>query len=167
MSSATASYRIGVLSDTHGSLHSGVFRAFEDVDLIIHAGDVGRADVLVELAQLADVRAVSGNVDAFDGPRRTILELTTPIGRIGVTHGHAGRASAFDYGSLVGFFREFAPEIIIFGHTHEPVLTSRAHVTLFNPGSASRPRSGTSPTVGLISARGGGEAPLFEHIPLK
>jgi putative phosphoesterase len=56
-------YSIGVISDTHGRLPSGLSNAFKDVDLIIHAGDIGEETVLDKLSKIAPVAAVRGNMD--------------------------------------------------------------------------------------------------------
>ena len=56
-------YSIGVISDTHGRISSGVPKAFKDVDLIIHAGDIGDEKVLDKLSKIAPVVAVRGNMD--------------------------------------------------------------------------------------------------------
>src|SRR5206468_11123058 len=72
--------RIGVISDTHGLVRPEVRPAFDGVDLILHAGDVGNAEVLKELASIARVIAVRGNND--NGPwAKTIPE--TEVVRIG------------------------------------------------------------------------------------
>src|SRR5258708_11069924 len=57
--------RIGVISDTHGLLRPEVFEAFRGVDHILHGGDIGGEDVLVELRAIAPVTACAGNVDGF------------------------------------------------------------------------------------------------------
>ena len=58
--------RLGVISDTHGMLRSEVLEAFEHVDHILHGGDVGTWEVLLDLQALAPVTAVYGNVDGPD-----------------------------------------------------------------------------------------------------
>ena len=58
--------KIGVLSDTHGHLPKEVYEFFKDVDLIIHAGDIGSVDVLNELQAFKKTVAVYGNIDDFD-----------------------------------------------------------------------------------------------------
>ncbi len=58
--------RLGVISDTHGLLRVEVLEVFEGVDHILHGGDVGKWDVMVELQALAPVTAVYGNVDGFE-----------------------------------------------------------------------------------------------------
>ena len=167
MTAAAGTYRIGVISDTHGFLHPKVFEIFEGVDMICHGGDVENDEILIELETIAPVRAVSGNVDFPPDPQRRPLEqrLETPAGRIGMVHGHLPAASAFDPSTLVAHFHDFDPDTIIHGHTHVPFLGNCEGVRLFNPGSAGRPSGGRPPTVGLITADG--SAPVkFEHVRL-
>jgi putative phosphoesterase len=163
------SYRVGVIADTHGFLHPGVFEVFAGVDLILHAGDVGEGALLEELATLAPVKAVSGNVD---GPSETdrppSRQLTTRVGRIAVTHGHLAAASAFKPETMVAYFRPFNPQIIVYGHTHLPTLTELKDVKLFNPGAAGKIRvDGRPPSVGLITLDDGRVAPRLEHVSLE
>src|SRR5512142_2670996 len=83
--------RIGLISDTHGKLRPEVFAAFEGVLRILHAGDVGTRDVLVELEAIAPVTAVFGNTDHGE-LRRTLPQVAVveEAGRrIVVVHGDA------------------------------------------------------------------------------
>ena len=66
--------RLGLIADTHGWLRPEVFEVFRDVDLILHAGDVGPPDLLTELQAVAPVTAVWGNTDGFE-LRGTLPEL--------------------------------------------------------------------------------------------
>lgn len=168
MSAPPPQYRIGVVSDTHGQLSNHVFEVFQGVNLILHAGDIGREDVLLALEAIAPVCAVAGNVDGYsDGrPRPLARELTTPAGRIALTHGHLAGAPAGNRRQLMAYFARFKPEIIIFGHSHIPCLEEQAGVVLFNPGSASMNRRGRQNTVGLITVRAAGGRPVFEHVEL-
>lgn len=160
-------YRIGVLSDTHSYLAPQIVRIFEGVDLILHSGDIGREDLLVELEALAPLRAVSGNVDGVPRPDRPLIQkFATPLGRIAMTHGHLTRASAYSKHTLVDYFSEFGPDVIVFGHTHAPHHSRQGRVTLFNPGVAGRARTGHGQTVGLITSMGNGAPPRFEHVVL-
>ena len=59
---------VGLISDTHGQLRASAMHALEGVELILHAGDVGNRDVLIELNALAPVQAVHGNVDDIHHP---------------------------------------------------------------------------------------------------
>ena len=157
-------FRIGVISDTHGLLKPEVFDIFEGVDLIIHAGDVGNDDLLTELEALAPVEAVSGNVDGFALPNRRSLSLRleTSAGRIAVTHGHLDEAPSTDLDRMKAYFDDFAPDIIVYGHSHIAKPEKLAGVRFFNPGAAGAARFGRPPTVGIITAVPGRE-PTIEH----
>jgi uncharacterized protein len=162
-------YRIGVIADTHGTLFPRVLELFDGVDLILHAGDIGRDEILIELETIATVKAVVGNTDATPvaSALPETLKLKTPAGRIAMTHGHLSRAAAYHPETLPIFFAEFKPEIIIFGHTHVPMLTKRDGVILFNPGAAGRSRvGGRGPMVGLISVESRDVEPKIEHLLL-
>jgi putative phosphoesterase len=163
MTDPSPAYRIGVISDTHGILDPRVHDLLRGVALILHAGDIGNDSILIELETIAPVQAVSGNVDGMPIPGRPLYrQLETPAGRIAMTHGHLHAAPAGDRTALVRHFRPFAPQIIIFGHTHLATLDEVDGVTLFNPGSAGRARLGRAPSLGLITAVEG-EKPIFEH----
>ncbi len=166
-----ADYRIGVLSDTHGYFHPALAREFEGVDLILHGGDVGGDEILDRLEAIAPVMAVSGNVDGSPTDRRPLRRtIETPLGRIGLTHGHLREAPSTDRSALVRSFAEFAPAVIIYGHSHIPKLEWIGEVRVFNPGAAGRARFSQKPTVGIVR-RDGHEGPearlLLEHIVLR
>ena len=168
MKSQESPYRLGVISDTHGYLNPRVFELFAHVNLILHAGDIGNDDILIELESIAPVKAVSGNVDGPPLARQRPLsrELETPVGRIALTHGHHPAMSAYDPADLVAHFDAFHPDIVIHGHTHVPLLCKVSGVTVFNPGAAGRSQvGGRIASVGLITARNG-ESPVLEHIEL-
>jgi putative phosphoesterase len=130
--------RIGIISDTHGLLRSEVLTRFEGVDHILHAGDVGPAEILVELEAIAPVTAVWGNTDGFEIRRRVPEIATLELGgvRIVVLHGMQlgsptpeRAAQAYPDAGLV-----------VFGHSHRPVIRRVGAVLAVNPGSAGRPR---------------------------
>ena len=169
MSDGTQPCRIGVISDTHGMVHPAVFRIFAGVELILHAGDIGSGDVLEELETIAPVRAVPGNTDGWMARvnRPLCLELETAAGRVAMTHGHLAVASAFAPDSLVHYFRDFRPGIIVYGHTHRARSTRLDGVALFNPGVAGAGHARHGRSVGLITVLGTGQPPDFEHRVLK
>lgn len=146
--------RLGVISDTHGVLPKEVFEVFSNVDHILHGGDVGPPEVLIELAALAPVTAVYGNTDGFEirdrCERVAMLMLDGFV--IVVTHGD-------QYGSPTpAVLHEAFPdaEIIVYGHTHRPVLELvDKTVTVMNPGSAGNPRQGEAPSVGIMELEPG------------
>lgn len=131
--------RIGLISDTHGSLHSGVFEHFLDVQAILHAGDVCGAEILSELETLAPVTAVVGNCDPPGcGLRMRAVEEFAGV-RIGMTHSHLVDASARDQ-RLVELFAEDDVQIIVHGHSHIARNDRVGDMTFLNPGAACRPR---------------------------
>ena len=119
--------RVGLVSDTHGRLPPEVLTELAGVDRIIHAGDIGPYKILLELERIAPVTAVCGNTDRYE-----IRELGTPIPK-------RLRAALPD------------ARVIVYGHTHQPRVDREEGVLLVNPGSASVPRLGLSPSVGILA----------------
>src|SRR5256885_16365582 len=112
--------RLGVISDTHGMLRPQVFEIFKEVDHILHGGDVGRSDLLVELRALAPVTAVYGNSDGLDVRSQLpqVAEVELDGFPIVVTHG-----DQFGSPNPAKLHEAFPDaEIIIFGHSHRPLL---------------------------------------------
>jgi len=156
--------RLGIISDTHGLLRPEVFAAFRDVDYILHAGDVGGLDILTELEALAPVLAVYGNTDDFDVRARIpqIIETELEGYRIAMTHGDQfGSPTSDDM-----HHRFPAAEILLYGHTHRPVLeTVDVVVTAMNPGSAGPERHNLPATVGIMDMEPG-IPPRAKLVPL-
>ena len=146
--------RLGVLSDTHGILPDEVLDLFAGVDLILHAGDVGDPGILTTLQAIAPVHAVWGNCDGFDVRRVTTERVEVRIDGFDllVLHGHQyGRPDP----ESVALANPGA-EIIVFGHTHRPVLALVDQVvTVMNPGSAGDPRHGMPPSAGILELEPG------------
>jgi putative phosphoesterase len=146
--------RLGVISDTHGMLRADVFDVFKEVDHILHAGDVGRLDLLVELEALAPVTAVYGNSDDVEirGTLPQVAETELDGFAIVVTHGD--QLGSPTPAKLVGAFPK--ADIIVYGHSHRPllVLVDRA-ITVMNPGGAGAPRFGIPPSVGILELEPG------------
>jgi putative phosphoesterase len=138
--------RIGVISDTHGQLRAEAVRALAGSQLILHAGDVGRPEILDELRRIAPVIAVRGNVDygawSDSLPMRT--EATLGGHRIHMLH------------ILADLGRDPAAEgiaAVIYGHSHKPEIVRRGSVLYFNPGSAGPRRFSLPVTVGRLTLR--------------
>lgn len=146
--------RLGVISDTHGMLRPQVFKVFEQVDHILHGGDIGRWDLIVELEALAPVTAVYGNTDDFDIRNRVpqVAEVELEGFRIVVTHGD--QLGTPTPAKLHDAFP--AAEIIIYGHSHRPLLELvDKTITVMNPGGAGAPRFGLKPSVGILELEPG------------
>lgn len=121
--------RIGVISDTHGLLRPEAVAALRGSDHIVHAGDIGAAAVLAELAALAPVTAVRGNND-FGAWAEAIAECATvEIGGVAIHVVHD-----------VADLRRLAPpagcRVVVSGHSHQPAVVERDGILYVNPGSA-------------------------------
>lgn len=148
---------VGVVSDTHGLLRPEVLRLFRGVDLILHAGDVGDPRILTDLATLAPVRAVWGNVDGWDVRRETEEVVRVEVGGVSVAVAHGHRVS--DHDDLLDRYPD--ARVVIHGHTHLPKVDRRADGrVLLNPGSAGPGRFGKPVTAALMRAGPGGELEL-------
>jgi uncharacterized protein len=146
--------RLGVISDTHGLLRPEVFEVFKQVDHILHAGDVGEPQILIELEAIAPVTAVYGNADGPELRARLpqVAELELDGFAVVVTHGdQLGRPTPE---KLHATFPR--AEIIVYGHTHKPLLelVDRT-VTVMNPGGAGQRRFRLTPSVGIMELEAG------------
>ena len=117
--------QLGVISDTHGVLRPEALAALAGVDRILHAGDVGSPDVLARLARIAPVDAVRGNVDhgAWADALPERLDVTLDGVRIHIVH---IREEAEPAGA----------DVVLFGHSHQPLIEQIGSTLWFNPGSA-------------------------------
>lgn len=146
--------RLGVISDTHGLLRPEVFEAFAHVDHILHAGDVGPPELLTELELLAPVSAVYGNTDGPELRHRLpqVARLRLDGFDIVVTHGD--QLGSPTPAALNAAFPD--AEIIVFGHTHRPLLALvDMVVTVMNPGGAGARRFNLPPSVGILELEPG------------
>ena len=140
-----------MIADTHGLLRPEVLRAFEGVDLIVHAGDVGNRAVLDALAAIARVEAVYGNVDDPHDPSLA-RERTLAAGglTLHVSHGHElGRPTP----ALA--LARYAGDVVIFGHTHRAIVAREGGRIGMNPGAAGPRRFDVRPSVARLAIAGG------------
>jgi len=145
--------KIGILSDTHGLLRPEVFAAFEGVEHILHAGDVGSADLLVELEAIAPVTAVWGNADGW-GVRGRVPEVAeVELGGVAVVVVHGMQVGSPTPARMAAAYPQAG--MVVFGHSHRPVIERVGGVLAVNPGSAGRRRFRDPVTVALAEAGGG------------
>ncbi len=168
---------VGVLADTHlprrmSRLPEAVLRIFEGVDLILHAGDVDRIELLHELAALAPLHAVRGNLhfgDLSDGGLDLPVELQLTIAgrRVVVSHGGwphlISQAGDYIAERFLGLNADrlnrhiaarLAPrypqaDVIIFGHSHQAYQAWHGATFIFNPGGVC-PTRHRVPSVGKL-----------------
>lgn len=136
-------YKIGLISDTHGLLRPEIAPVFKGVNLILHAGDAGNAEILEGLGKIAPVHVVRGNIDvhhwAYKLDNRKIVTVENK--RIYMIHNIKEvkvNSSGAEY------------DIILCGHSHKPLIEETGKVLVVNPGSAGPRRFNLPVTVGLL-----------------
>jgi len=135
---------IGLISDTHipdraRQIPEKVLESFENVDLIIHAGDLTTRAVIDELEKIAPVVAIQGNMDRVAGldlPKAQVIEAEGM--KIGVAHGEVYPRA--DTQQLLYLAKELNTNILVTGHSHQPKIEQVEDVLLLNPGSPIVPR---------------------------
>ena len=135
---------IGLISDTHipdraRIIPQKVIEAFNDVELILHAGDLTSPKVIEELEDIAPVMAVQGNMDRANGinlPKAKTIEVEGL--KIGVIHGEVYPRADSD--QLVYLAKELDVDILVSGHSHQPKIEQKDGILLLNPGSPVVPR---------------------------
>ena len=146
--------RLGIIADTHGLLRPEVFDVFAEVDLILHAGDIGSLDLLTELETLAPVLAVYGNCDGGEIRARVPQVVERRIEGLDVVLTHGDQLGSPSPAGLHRLWPE--ADVIIFGHTHRPLLTTIDVVrTVMNPGGAGHRRFDLPASVGIMELEAG------------
>jgi len=131
--------RIGLISDTHGLLRPEALRALDGSELILHAGDVGDPKILDELEKIAPVRAVRGNIDVEPWARR--LPATREVAADGLYIHLVHKVNTLRGGKF---------DVVVFGHSHEPLVEMKNGVLFVNPGSAGPRRFRLPVTAGVL-----------------
>lgn len=120
---------IGVISDTHGLLRPEALEAVRGAQHIIHAGDIGAPEILEQLAKVALVTAIRGNIDKGAWARRLPETDVLEVGGISIYVLH-DLARLDVKPEAAGF------SVVVYGHSHLPKQEVRDGVLYFNPGSA-------------------------------
>jgi putative phosphoesterase len=139
--------RVGLISDTHGLLRPEALEALAGVEHILHAGDIGTAEILTGLRRIAPVTAVRGNNDK--GPWAADLAEVEVVAlrklRVYVLHD----ISELDLDPVAAGFAA-----VISGHSHRPKVEHKDGVLFVNPGSAGPRRFKLPITVGFLDIDG-------------
>jgi len=139
--------RVGLVSDTHGLLRPEVRAFLRGSDHIVHAGDICDPAILEDLAGIAPVTAVRGNCDR--GPWAEGLQVTETL-RVGGCLLHV--IHVLDQLELEP--GELGIRVVVFGHSHQPLVEERAGVLFVNPGSAGPRRFSLPVAVGELFIAG-------------
>jgi hypothetical protein len=151
---------LGVISDTHGMLRPEAVAALQGADRILHAGDVGAAEILDALAKIAPLTAVRGNVDTAPWARSLPETEVIEVGGVLVYVLH-------DIGQL-----DLKPEaagfaVVVYGHSHQPKIEEKNGVLFFNPGSAGPRRFNKPVSVGKLTLLAGRLHPEILKLTIK
>jgi len=138
---------IGVISDTHGLLRPEAGTALHGVEMILHAGDIGKPEILAELSKIAPVTAVRGNNDTGDWARSIPDFQRLEIGGISIYMLH-------DLKEFNSADEAIDADVLIFGHSHKPMIEEREGVLHLNPGSAGPRRFKLPVTIALLNVEG-------------
>jgi len=147
LTSANARQVIGLISDTHGLLRPEAASVLTGSDLIVHAGDIGKAEVLVELKKIAPLVAIKGNVDRDEWARSVPDRRSVRVGlhRLYLIH----NVQELDLDPVKRKLR-----VIVSGHSHKPLIAEKDGVLLVNPGSAGPRRFKLPVAVGKLFVHG-------------
>jgi uncharacterized protein len=150
-------FRIGIISDTHGLLRPDAERCLAGVDHIVHAGDIGRPDIIAALRRIAPVTAIRGNVDtgawAGEYPETETVRL-------------AGRAIfvVHDLKALRISPGPLGIDVVVSGHSHVPKVETLGGVLYLNPGSAGRRRFRLPITLATLDITPDGLRPTIHEL---
>jgi putative phosphoesterase len=161
---------IGLVSDTHlprfgralpRALEAGLRSA--GVSRILHMGDMTDAIAIPLFEAIAPLDAVAGNNDPEDVwqryGRRKIIEIDGV--RIGMVHGDAGRGNAHD--NAIGAFAVERPDVVLYGHSHRPIVERRGAQIIANPGSPTDKRVMPTYSYGILTIEAGVPSVALSH----
>jgi putative phosphoesterase len=150
-------FRIGVISDTHGLLRPEAERCLAGVDHIIHGGDIGNPDIITSLRRIAPVTAIRGNVDTAGWADEYPETATICLGGRFFFVLHNLKNLRIDP-SAQGI------AVVVSGHTHVPKMETAGGVLYLNPGSAGRRRFKLPITLATIEVTADGLRPVIHRL---
>jgi putative phosphoesterase len=139
--------KIGIISDTHNFFDPRLPELFAGVKHILHAGDIGQPQILLELEQFAPVTAVGGNTDDPGFHYRLCQTLKLTRRKFLLYHIVNPHAPGDDVRARIERER---PDVVVFGHSHKPFCEEIGGVLFFNPGYAGKSRFGMERSVAIL-----------------
>jgi putative phosphoesterase len=148
-----------VISDTHGLLRPEAVDALRGVEMILHAGDIGKREVLERLSEIAPVTAIRGNNDRDEWARKLPDQEVIEIGGISIYILHDVKELEFDPAVA-------AHNVVIAGHSHKPVNEERNGILYLNPGGAGPKRFKLPISVARLTISRGKAAAEIIYLPV-
>lgn len=132
--------KVGILSDTHGTIPSGLFSFFESCDELWHAGDWGNIETVKALEDFKPVRGVYGNIDSQEIRSLFPLVNTFEVESVKVCMSHIGGYPGKYNPAFRSAFRKVQPDLVICGHSHilRVMKDQQENCMFFNPGAAGK-----------------------------
>ena len=141
---------IGVVSDTHGYLNPKVPELLAGVEHILHAGDIGDAGIIAELARIAPVTTVRGNNDRTGPESLFPEEVTVELDGWNFFLTHEVKVPKGPDDPSMETYRKAGADVVVFGHSHIALQRQIGGVLFFNPGAAGKRRFKVVPSIGIL-----------------
>ena len=155
-----AVFKVGVISDTHGELDPRVLEIFGGVNHILHAGDIGMPYLILKLEEIAPVTAISGNND--EGLEYKETEMIELASRKFLLH-HIVEIGKEKTKISRKIIRE-NPDVVVFGHSHQPFCENIGNTLYLNPGYAGKQRFNLKRTVAILHCDAEGMTAEFHDL---
>ena len=146
---------IGVVSDTHGYLNPRVLELLAGVEHILHAGDIGDAGIIQELARIAPVTVVRGNNDRTGPESLFPEEATLELDGWNFFLTHQVKVPKRPDDPSMEPYKKAGADVVVFGHSHIALQRQIDAVLFFNPGAAGKRRFKVIPSIGTLELKGG------------
>jgi hypothetical protein len=150
-------FRIGIISDTHGLLRPEAERRLEGVDHIIHGGDIGDPDIIAILRRIAPVTAIRGNVDTGDWAKQYPETERIQLAGRSIFVVHDLKTLRIDPAAR-------GIDVVVSGHSHIPKIDTVGGVLYLNPGSAGRRRFSLPITLATLDVTADGLRPAVHDL---
>ncbi|KUM41507.1 metallophosphoesterase family protein [Pseudomonas sp. EpS/L25] len=152
-------YHVGLIADTHGLLRPEALAALAGSDFILHAGDIGKPEILDSLRELAPLAVVRGNNDDAPWADEIPERITLTLADVGIHMLHI--LPELDLAGVDAQVR-----VVISGHSHKPLIEERDGVLYVNPGSAGPRRFRLPISVGRLTLDAGQVQAEILELPL-
>ncbi len=142
---------VGVISDTHNYMDARALQLLQGVEHILHAGDVGDDGIIKELAGIAPVTAVRGNVDR-EGPTSLYpADVTLELAGYRIFLTHDVKPPRREADSALEQYRQAGVDVVVYGHSHIAYQQRWGDILFFNPGAAGKRRFKVIPSLGFLT----------------